>query len=74
MYECRAVSGVFRIIDSSLLQYNSSTFKGIDQPFELRVESKLIRSVMTNWRLGYFFYHIINGLHHKISKKPLDAT
>jgi hypothetical protein len=30
-------------------------FKGIDRPFELRGESRLIRSVMTNWRLGYFF-------------------
>jgi len=45
------------------------TFKGIDRPFELRGESRLIRSVMINWSLGYFFYLILKGHHHKISKK-----
>ncbi len=29
--------------------------KGIDRPFELRGESRLIRSIMPNWRLGKFF-------------------
>jgi hypothetical protein len=29
--------------------------KGIDRSFELRGEIRLIRSVMTNWRLGNFF-------------------
>jgi hypothetical protein len=35
---------------------------------------RLIRSVMTNWRLGNFFYVILKGLHHKISKKPIVAA
>ncbi len=30
-------------------------FKGIDRSFELRGKIRLIRSVMTNWRLGNFF-------------------
>ncbi len=30
-------------------------FKGIDRSFELRGEMRLIRSVMTNWRLGNYF-------------------
>jgi hypothetical protein len=38
------------------------TVKGIDRSFELRGEIRLIRSVMTNWRLGNFFYLILNGL------------
>ena len=50
-----------------------SSFKGIDR-FELRGESRLIRSVITNWMLGKFFYLILKGLHHKISKKPWDAA
>ena len=29
--------------------------KGMDQPFKLRGKSRLIRSVITNWRLGNFF-------------------
>ena len=33
----------------------SLSFKGIDRSFELRGEIRLIRSVMTNWRLGNFF-------------------
>ncbi len=49
-------------------------FKGIDQSFQLRGEIRLIRSAMTNWRLGNFFYLILNGLHHKISKKPIVAA
>jgi hypothetical protein len=48
--------------------------KGIDRPFSGRVESRLIRSVLVNWRLGKFFYLILKGLHHKISKKPLAAA
>ena len=46
--------------------------KGIDRPFRGGVESILIRSLLVNWRLGYFFYLILKGLLHKISKKPLD--
>jgi hypothetical protein len=48
--------------------------KGIDRSFELRGEIRLIRSLMTNWRLVNFFYLILNGLHHKISKKPIVAA
>jgi hypothetical protein len=48
--------------------------KGIDRPFRGGVESILILSLLVNWRLGYFFYHILKGLLHKISKKPLDAA
>ncbi len=48
--------------------------KGIDRSFELRGEIRLIRSVMTNWRLGNFFYFILKGHRHKISKKPIVAA
>ncbi len=51
-----------------------TTFTGIDRSFELRGEIRLIWSVMTNWRLGNFFYFILKGHHHKISKKPQDAA
>ncbi len=36
--------------------------------FGRRVESRLIRSVQIKWRLGYFFYFILNGFHHRIGK------
>ncbi len=49
-------------------------FKGIDRSFELRGESRLIWSVLANWRLGNFLKYILKGHHHKISKKPLDAA
>jgi hypothetical protein len=49
-------------------------FKGIDRPFELGGESRLIRSVITNWMFRKFFYLILKGLHHKISIKPWDAA
>jgi hypothetical protein len=49
-------------------------FKGIDRPFELRGVSRLIRSVITKWMLRKFFFLILKGLHHKISKKPWDAA
>jgi len=51
-----------------------STVKGIDRPFGGGVESILIRSLLVNWRLGYFYYIILKGLMHKINKKPLDAA
>jgi hypothetical protein len=54
--------------------YIHPVFKGIDRSFEFRGEIRLIRSVMTNWRLGNFFFLILNGLHHKISKKPIVAA
>ncbi len=60
----------FENINASLFQ----SLKGIDRSFELRGEIRFIRSVMTNWRLGIFFYLILNGLHHKISKKPIVAA
>jgi hypothetical protein len=63
-------SGI-NIPDPQHYRYN---LKGIDRPFELRGESRLIRSVITNWMLGKFFYLILKGLHHKISKKPWDAA
>jgi hypothetical protein len=47
---------------------------GIDRPFGGGVESILIRSLLLNWRLGYFFYLILKGLLHKISQKPVDAA
>jgi hypothetical protein len=50
--------------------YREVVIKGIDRPFGGRV----IRSVLVNWRLGYFFYFILKGLHHKINKKSLDAA
>jgi hypothetical protein len=53
---------------------NYGAFKGIDRPFRGRVESILIRSLLVNWRLGYFLNLILKGLLHKISKKPLDAA
>ncbi len=52
----------------------SCLIKGMDRPFKLRSKSRLIRSVMTNWRLGNFFYFILNGLYHKIGKKRSDAA
>jgi hypothetical protein len=33
----------------------NSTLKGIDRPFGGRVKSRLIRSLLINWRLGNFF-------------------
>jgi hypothetical protein len=51
-----------------------SSLKGINRPFGGGVESILIRSVFVNWRLGKFFLLILNGLHHKISKKLLYAA
>jgi hypothetical protein len=53
---------------------NRNSIKGIDRSFELRCEIRLNRFVMTNWRLDNFFYFILKGQHHKISKKPIDAA
>jgi hypothetical protein len=39
------------------MRVSGSVFKGIDRSFELRGEIRFIRSDMTNWRLGNFFYH-----------------
>ncbi len=52
----------------------ATVLKGIGRSFELRGKIRLIRSVMTKWRLGNFFSLILNGLHHKISKKPIVAA
>jgi hypothetical protein len=40
----------------------STLFKDIDRPFELRGESRLIWSIMTNWRLANFFYLILTRI------------
>ncbi len=40
---------------------NPQLLKGIDRSFELRGESRLIWSVMTNWRLGNFFIFHFKG-------------
>ncbi len=58
----------------SSVEASWKAFKGIDRSFKLKGESRLIWSVMTNWRLGNFFYFILKGHHQKISKRPLDAV
>jgi hypothetical protein len=70
---CAKVSGNLIMFSQDILPviHRHSSFKGIDRPFGGGVESILIRSVFVNWRLGKFFYLILNGLHHKISKKLL---
>jgi hypothetical protein len=45
--------------------------KGIDRPFGGRVESILIRSVMVNWRLGYFFLSHFKGPLSKDQQKTI---
>jgi hypothetical protein len=63
------------IPENTVIKISSNIpFKGIDRSFELRCEIRLNRLVMTNWRLGNFFYFILKGQHHKISKKPIDAA
>jgi hypothetical protein len=49
-------------------------FKGIDRPFGEGVKSRLIRTLSINWRLGNFFFLLLNGFHHKIIKKPTDPA
>ena len=63
-----------RVVQEGDRRCKKSTLKGIDRPFGGGVESILIRSILINWRLGYFFYLILKGLRHKISKKPVDAA
>ncbi len=48
--------------------------KGIDRPFGEGVKSRLIRCLLINWRLGNCFFLLLNGFHHKISKKPTDPA
>ncbi len=67
-----------RLTYSSRLKFQAqlhlkNKIKGTDRPFGGGVESILIRSLLVNWRLGYFYYPILKGLIHKINKKPLDA-
>ncbi len=59
---------------AKLWQKINGLVKGIDRPFGGRVKSRLIRSLLINWRLGNFFFLILNGVHHKISKKAIDAA
>ena len=61
-------------IPEKILSEKGVEVKGIDRSFELRGEIRLIQSVLTNWMLGNFFYLILNGLDHKISKKPIVAA
>jgi len=63
-----------KYVITSLYYLIFDPLKGIDRSFELRGESRLNRFVMTNWRLGNFFYFILKGHHHKISKKLKDAA
>jgi hypothetical protein len=73
----RIVSGKltkFRIRPGSHPVHRKSDFKGIDRPFGEGVKSRLIRSLLINWRLGNFFFLLLNGFHHKISKKPTDPA
>jgi hypothetical protein len=50
------------ILSADQSTYGSGkSFKGIDRPFGGKVESILIRSILVNWRLGYFFYFILKG-------------
>jgi hypothetical protein len=53
---------------------SSGPFKGIDRPFGWKVESIVIRSVLVNWRLGYFFISHFKGPSSQVQKKPLDAA
>jgi hypothetical protein len=51
--------------------------KSIDRSFELRGEIRLIGSEMRLEETGgsaIFLNLILNGLHHKISKKPIVAA
>ncbi len=68
------VTNIFIFIFLFAFPVSYCNLKGIDRSFELRREIRLIRSVMTNWRLGNFCYLILNSLHHKISKKPIVAA
>ncbi len=57
-----ALSRVIHCIQSKkLFKYLDRYNKGIDRSFKLRGKSRLIRSVMTNWRLGNYFYFILKG-------------
>jgi hypothetical protein len=44
-----------------LQNIHTLNFKGIDQQFKGRLESRLIRSVLTNWGLSYFFGSYFKG-------------
>jgi hypothetical protein len=65
---------VFHAVQFYLHTLTEKAIKGIDRPFRGGFESILIRSLLLNWRLGYFLNLILKGLLHKISKKPLDAA
>ncbi len=56
------------------VQAVKNDIKGIDRPFGEGVKSRLIRSLLINWRLGNFFFLLLNGFHHKISKKLTDPA
>ncbi len=46
---------------------------GIDRLFELRVESRLIRSVIINWSVGHFLDSILKGHFYEKSMKTVYA-
>jgi hypothetical protein len=48
--------------------------KGIDRPFKLKGESRLIRSVITNWMLRKFFSSHFKGSSSQDQQKPWDAA
>jgi hypothetical protein len=39
-----------------LCEFENPSVKGIDRPFGEGVKSRLIRSLLINWRLGNFFF------------------
>ncbi len=47
--------------------------KGIDRPFVLRGECRLIRSVITNWMLGKFFLSHFKGSSSQDQQKTLGC-
>jgi hypothetical protein len=55
------------------LQATPVFFKGIDRPSELRDESRLIRSVITNWMLRKFFLSHFEGSSSQDQQKTLGC-
>jgi hypothetical protein len=51
----------------------SKMIKGIDRPFELRGESRFIRSVISNWMLRKFFLSHFKGSSSQYQQKNLGC-
>ncbi len=47
---------------------------GIDRLFEMRVEGRLIRSVIINWSVGHFLNSVLKGHFHEKSIEPFHAV